>query len=72
MIHQYINNGYYIVLDVNSGSVHVVDPLVYDAVAAVSSRIPEMEKPQPLPEDVKEAVRADLSGRYDSQEIVIP
>lgn len=32
MIHQFINNGYYIVLDVNSGSVHVVDELVYDVV----------------------------------------
>ena len=33
MIHQYKNNGYNIVLDVNSGSVHVVDDLVYDAIA---------------------------------------
>lgn len=33
MIHQYKNNGYNIVLDVNSGSVHVVDELVYDAIA---------------------------------------
>ena len=32
MIHQYKNNGYNIVLDVNSGSVHVVDDLVYDAI----------------------------------------
>ena len=30
MIHQYKSNGYNIVLDVNSGSVHVVDELVYD------------------------------------------
>ena len=30
MIHQYKNNGYNIVLDVNSGSVHVVDDLIYD------------------------------------------
>lgn len=30
MIHQYKSNGYNIVLDVNSGSVHVVDDLVYD------------------------------------------
>lgn len=29
MIHQYVNNGYHIVLDVNSGSIHVVDRLVY-------------------------------------------
>lgn len=30
MIHQYKSNGYNIVLDVNSGSVHIVDELVYD------------------------------------------
>ena len=33
MIHQYKNNGYNIVLDVNSGMVHVVDDLVYDIIA---------------------------------------
>lgn len=33
MIHQYKNNGYNIVLDVNSGSVHVVDDVVYDTLA---------------------------------------
>lgn len=33
MIHQYKNNGYNIVLDVNSGSVHVVDDKVYDVIA---------------------------------------
>ena len=32
MIHRYKNNGYNIVLDVNSGSVHVVDEIVYDMV----------------------------------------
>ena len=32
MIHQYKNNGYNIVLDVNSGSVHVVDDCVYDII----------------------------------------
>ena len=35
MIHQYKNNGYNIVLDVNSGSVHIVDDCVYDAIALV-------------------------------------
>lgn len=35
MIHQYKNNGYHIVLDVNSGSVHVTDEIVYDAIAAL-------------------------------------
>lgn len=32
MVHQYKNNGYNIVLDVNSGSVHVVDDVVYDTL----------------------------------------
>jgi len=32
MIHQYKNNGYNIVLDINSGSVHVVDEIVYDMI----------------------------------------
>ena len=32
MIHQYHSNGYYIVLDVNSGSVHAVDSLVYQLI----------------------------------------
>ncbi len=32
MVHQYKNNGYNIVLDVCSGSVHVVDDLIYDMI----------------------------------------
>jgi len=35
LIHQYINNGFYIVLDVNSGSVHVVDKITYDMIALI-------------------------------------
>ena len=35
MIHQYINNGYHIVLDVNSGSVHVVDEQAYRIIPMV-------------------------------------
>lgn len=34
MIHMFKNNGYNIVLDVNSGCVHVVDDIAYDAIAA--------------------------------------
>ena len=33
MVHQYKNNGYCIVLDVNSGAVHVVDELAYEVIA---------------------------------------
>ena len=43
VIHQYINNGYYIVLDVNSGPVHSVDPLLYDVISFLSERIPDSE-----------------------------
>ena len=32
MIHRYKNNGYNIIIDVNSGSVHVVDDAAYDAI----------------------------------------
>lgn len=62
MIHQYINNGYHVVMDVNSGSVHCVDPVMYDAIAVVAERIPEMDGPQALPEDVAREVREKLTG----------
>ena len=41
MIHQYRNNGYNIVLDVNSGSVHVVDDIVYDTLPVVEKFLAE-------------------------------
>ena len=36
MIHQYQNNGYNIVLDVNSGAVHVVDQEAYDVIKVLN------------------------------------
>ena len=42
MIHQYKNNGYNIVMDIASGSVHVVDDVVYDAVALLEPVIGEV------------------------------
>ena len=45
MVHQYKNNGYNIVLDVCSGSVHVVDDLVYDMIAMYKDKkIEEIEQ----------------------------
>ena len=41
MIHQYKSNGYNIVLDVNSGSVHVVDDIVYDVIPVVEQLLSE-------------------------------
>ena len=43
MIHRYKNNGYNIVLDVNSGSVHVVDEIVYDMVGLLDEGKSEKE-----------------------------
>lgn len=46
MIHQYVNNGYHIVLDVNSGSVHVMDELCYDVIQALDTMgIDQAENP---------------------------
>lgn len=39
MIHQYQNNGYNIVLDVNSGSVHVVDKIAYDVIECLETGV---------------------------------
>ncbi|MBS4900301.1 MAG: thioether cross-link-forming SCIFF peptide maturase [Clostridiales bacterium] len=33
MVHQFKNNGFNIVMDVNSGAIHVVDDIVYDIIA---------------------------------------
>ena len=41
MIHQYKSNGLNIVMDVNSGSVHVVDDIVYDMIPLVEPLIGE-------------------------------
>ena len=55
-VHQYKNNGYNIVLDVNSGAVHVVDDVVYDVLAQYES-------------GTKEEITARLSAQYPPAEI---
>ena len=54
MIHQYQNNGYHIVLDVNSGSVHVVDKIAYDVIGCL-----EAMNPAHTPETLKEEKTAE-------------
>ena len=59
MVHQYKNNGYNIVLDVNSGSVHVVDDMVYDIIALyekmpLDTIVEELENKYPE-NDIREA-----------------
>ncbi len=69
MIHQYKNNGYNIVMDVNSGSVHVVDDLIYDMVEVLEKELPELEKPETLPAEAVEKTVAALKDRYPETEI---
>ena len=60
MIHQYKLNGYNIVLDVNSGSIHVVDDVAYDIIGMYETTdadtiVAEMMKKYGDREDVTEA-----------------
>ncbi len=68
MIHQYQNNGYNIVLDVNSGSVHVVDKIAYDVIACLERQNP-CHTPETLrrQETLNELVR--ILSEYPSQEL---
>lgn len=63
MIHRFKNNGYSIVLDVNSGAVHVVDDLAYDLLGVLDEGSESMEDECPA-----SAVQA-LQSRYPQEEI---
>ena len=65
MIHQYKNNGYNIVLDVNSGSVHVVDDVVYDVIPAVEEALCTSREGKELEETVLSA----LKDQYEEADI---
>ena len=59
MVHQYKLNGYNIVLDTCSGSVHVVDEVAYDIIALY---------PEKTPEEIVSAILAQYGGRPDVNE----
>ena len=61
MIHQYKNNGYNIVLDVNSGSVHVVDEVAYDVIAVCNQCTDK--------KNMEKQVYGTLTGRYPREEL---
>ncbi|MDO4479217.1 MAG: thioether cross-link-forming SCIFF peptide maturase [Lachnospiraceae bacterium] len=56
-IHQYENNGLKILLDVPSGSVHVVDDIVYDAVTVMQETADKAE------------IRRRLTREYEAKEV---
>ena len=59
MVHLYRNNGYNIALDVDSGSVHVIDDLVYELISL-------LKQDRSVPDDV---ITEHFSGRYTADEI---
>lgn len=59
MVHQYKLNGYNIVLDSCSGSIHVVDDVAYDIIAMYQDNSPE---------EIVEAVSEKYAGRQDVKE----
>ncbi|MBU9747010.1 thioether cross-link-forming SCIFF peptide maturase [Lachnospiraceae bacterium ASD3451] len=56
MIHQYKNNGFHIVMDVNSGAIHIVDEVVYDMLPLYQ-------------EHSLEEIKTLLQDRYTADEI---
>lgn len=62
MIHQYKNNGFNIVLDVNSGMVHVVDDLVYDMIALYDAA--DKDEKHFITEDKKEIIKEEILKRF--------
>ena len=71
MIHQYKLNGYNIVLDVYSGSVHAVDELAYAAIALVDAGHPRAEAADLLAKkyaDYPEVTAEDINDCFDDIE----
>jgi uncharacterized protein len=61
LIHQFKQNGYDIVLDVNSGSVHVVDDIAYDAIALYNDKIIEHHISE---EEALPSIKSEIRSRY--------
>ena len=64
MIHKYESNGYFIVLDVNSGCVHVVDKIIYDMLDYVDDPKQD-EVPAALYEQMKDYKREEVDAAYE-------
>ena len=69
MIHQYQNNGYNIVLDVNSGAVHVVDQIAYDVIACMEEMNEFHTKETLLTKETEEYLLKKLGDKYDAEDL---
>ena len=80
MIHQYKSNGYNIVLDVNSGAVHVVDDVTYDVIElfekldaeAIISKLSSKYKEEEIREVIDEVEQLKKDGQLFTEDIYQP
>lgn len=68
MVHVYKNNGYNLALDVNSGSVHVVDDVVYDLIPVLEDAVKSKSTRAELLSLAKDALR-EAGAVYPEEEI---
>ncbi len=72
MIHQYISNGYHIVMDVNSGSVHVMDKTAYDSVPIVERLLRQgTEAREKIARTVAEELAVEMSEAEETVEEIL-
>ena len=80
MIHQYKSNGYNIVLDVNSGAVHVVDDLTYQVIElfqkmdadSIVSSLKDRYDPAEIKEVIEEVNQLKEDGQLFTEDIYQP
>lgn len=80
MIHQYKSNGYNIVMDVDSGAVHVVDDVTYDVISlfeeldaeAIVDRLEDAYEPSEIREAIDEVNQLKEDGQLFTQDIYQP
>jgi len=65
VIHRYKNNGYNIVMDVNSGSVHVVDDVMYDVIPLYEEALNEKKSEN----EIKDYIYSRLESNYSREEL---
>lgn len=80
MIHQYKSNGYNIVMDVDSGAVHVVDDVTYDVISLfeelsydeIANRLKEQYGESEVREAIEEVIQLKEDGQLFTQDIYEP
>ena len=60
MIHRYEQNGFFIVLDVHSGAVHVLDEMTYEMTGLLEA---------PMPKECPQALLDALASKYAADKL---